>query len=180
MFGFNLTGKTGTGRKEMSTGVQLLASMLVCYPELYSVTYEPKDTEITLDFVVQRQISHEEMEEFANLVDKSVQTYHDLHGGSPVWLAIDADVNGTRMTVHVRRQLATMLRGELDLLAELFDDKFGDALQVDVHTLDSLEPDFSTMQSNVLDQMFDLVQAARIKEKMIGMRDKDKVVVYNR
>ncbi|MCR5756298.1 MAG: hypothetical protein K6F95_00100 [Selenomonas sp.] len=180
MLGFNLTGKTGADRKEMSTGVQLLASMLVCYPELYSVTYEPKDTEITLDFVVQKQISHEEMEEFADLVDKSVQTYHDLHGRSPVWLAIDVDVNGARMTVHVRRQLATMLRGELDLLAELFADKFGDDLQVDIHTLDSLEPDFSTMQSNVLDQMFDLVQAARIKEKMIGMRDKDKVVVYNR
>jgi len=180
MLGFNINGKNSAGRKEMSTGVQLLASMLVCYPELYSVTYEPRESEIILDFVVQKQITHEEMEEFANLVDKSVQTYHALHGGNPVWLAIDADVNGTRMTVHVRRQLSTMLRGELDLLAELFGDKFGDDLQVDVHTLDSLEPDFSTMQSSVLDQMFDLAQEARIKEKMIGMRDKDKVIVYNR
>jgi hypothetical protein len=46
--------------------------------------------------------------------------------------------------------------------------------------LDSLEPDFSNMQSNVLDQMFDMAQSSRIREKMIGMRDKDKVVVYNR
>ena len=164
----------------MNTGVQLLASMLVCYPELYAVAYEPQDTEITLDFVVKKKIADEEMEEFANLVDKSVQTYHDLHGSGPVWLALDADVNGSRMTVHVRRQLATMLRGELDLLAELFCDKFGDDLQIDVHTLDSLEPDFSNMQSNVLDQMFDMAQSSRIREKMIGMRDKDKVVVYNR
>jgi hypothetical protein len=130
--------------------------------------------------VVKKKIAHEEMEEFANLVDKSVQTYHDLHGSGPVWLALDADVNGSRMTVHVRRQLVTMLRGELDLLAELFCDKFGDDLQIDVHTLDSLEPDFSNMQSNVLDQMFDMAQSSRIREKMIGMRDKDKVVVYNR
>ena len=180
MLGFNLSGKTSGSRKEMNTGVQLLASMLVCYPELYAVAYEPQDTEITLDFVVKKKIAHEEMEEFANLVDKSVQTYHELQGGDPVWLAIDADVNGARMTVHVRRQLATMLRGELDLLAELFCDKFGDDLQIDVHTLDSLEPDFSNMQSNVLDQMFDMAQSSRIREKMIGMRDKDKVVVYNR
>ncbi len=180
MFGFNLNGKTSAGRKEMSTGVQLLASMLVCYPELYLVAYEPQDTEITMDFVVKKKISHEEMEEFAALVDKSLQAYHELQGSSPVWLAIDADVNGERMTVHVRRQLSTMLRGELDLLAELFADRFGDDLQVDVHTLDALEPDFSTMQSNVLDQMFDMAQAGRIKEKMIGMRDNDKVVVYNR
>jgi hypothetical protein len=84
------------------------------------------------------------------------------------------------MTVHVRRQLSTMLRGELDLLAELFSDKFGDALQTDAHTLAALEPEFSNMQSNLLDQMFDLAQSSRIKERMIGMRDKDKVVVYNR
>ena len=84
------------------------------------------------------------------------------------------------MTVHVRRQLATMLRGELDLLTELFHDKFGEDLQIDVHTLDALEPEFSTMQSNLLDQMFDMAQASRIKERMIGMRDKDRVVIYNR
>ena len=180
MFGFNLKGKASASRQEMSTGVQLLASMLVCYPELYSVSYEPRDTEIMMDFVVKKKLSHADMEEFASLVDKSVQTYHELSGSNAVWLAIDADVNGERMTVHVRRQLSTMLRGELDLYAEIFRDKFGDDLQVDVHTLDALEPDFSTMQSNVLDQMFDLAQSARIKEKMIGMRDKDKVVVYNR
>ena len=87
MLGFNLSGKTSGSRKEMNTGVQLLASMLVCYPELYAVAYEPQDTEITLDFVVKKKIAHEEMEEFANLVDKSVQTYHDLHGSGPVWLA---------------------------------------------------------------------------------------------
>ena len=179
MFGFNLNGKN-TGHKEMSTGVQLLASMLVCYPELYAVAYDPKETEITLDFVVEAKIGREEMEEFANLVDKSVQTYHDLHGSGPVWLAIDADVNGKLMTVHVRRQLISMLRGELNLLTELFHEKFGEALQIDVHTLDALEPEFSTMQSNLLDQMFDLAQASRIKERMIGMRDKDKFVVYNR
>ena len=180
MFGFSLSGKKAGTRKEMSTGVQLLASMLVCYPELYSVTYEPQDTEIILDFVVKGKTFRNEMEEFANLLDKSLQTYHDLHGEDPVWLAVDADVNGELMTVHVRRQLATMLRGELDLLAELFCDKFGEALQTDVHTLDALEPEFSNMQSSLLDQMFDLAQSSRIKERMIGMRDKDKVVVYNR
>ena len=179
MFGLNLSGSNGS-RKEMSTGVQLLASMLVCYPELSAVTYEPQAAEIILDFVVEARVKREEMEDFADLVDNSVQTYHDLHGGEPVWLAIDADVNGKLMTVHVRRQLSTMLRGELDLLAELFRDKFGDNLQIDVHTLDAMEAEFSTMQSNLLDQMFDLAQASRIKERMIGMREKDKVVVYNR
>lgn len=179
MFGFNLSGQNGS-RKEMNTGVQLLASMLVCYPEVYAVTYDPKGTEITLDFVVQAKVTRTEMEEFADLVDKSLQTYHDLYGGEPVWLAVDADVNGKRMTVHVRRQLSTMLRGELDLLAELFHNKFGEDLQIDAHSRDSLEPDFSNMQSNLLDQMFELAQAGRIKERMIGMRDKDKVVVYNR
>ena len=42
--------------------------------------------------------------------------------------------------------LSTMLRGELDLLAELFCDKFDDALQMDSHTLTTLEPEFSNMQ----------------------------------
>lgn len=181
MFGFNKNGKAAGGRKDASIGVQLIASLLVCYPEIYTVTYEPKDTEITLDFVVQgSSIGQQEMEEFAKLVDDSVQTYHDLHGGQPVWLAIDADMHGTRMTVHVKRQLSTMLRGELDLFAQLFQDKFGDKLQADAHNVEVLEPEFSSLQSNLLDQMLDTAQEHRIKERMIGMRDKDKVLVYNR
>ncbi|WP_028128829.1 hypothetical protein [Selenomonas sp. AE3005] len=181
MFGFKQNGKADNGRNQASIGVQLIASLLVCYPEIYTVTYEPKDTEIILDFVVKGSpASHEEMEEFARLLDESVQTYHALHGGEPVWLAIDADVQGQRMVVHVKRQLSTMLRGELDLLTQLFRDKFGDNLQADGHNVDVLEPEFSSLQSNLLDQMLDTAQEQRIKERMIGMRDKDKVLVYNR
>lgn len=181
MFGFKQNGKAESGRKQASIGVQLIASLLVCYPEIDTVTYEPEDTEITLDFVVKGStVSHEEMEEFAKLLDESVQTYHDLHGGNPVWLAVDADIHGQRMAVHVKRQLSTMLRGELDLLAQLFQDKFGDKLQADGHNIDVLEPEFSSLQSNLLDQMLDTAQEQRIKERMIGMRDKDKVLVYNR
>ena len=73
-----------------------------------------------------------------------------------------------------------MLRGELDLLTQLFRDKFGDNLQADGHNVDVLEPEFSSLQSNLLDQMLDTAQEQRIKERMIGMRDKDKVLVYNR
>ncbi len=109
-----------------------------------------------------------------------MQTYHALHGGEPVWLAVDADIHGQRMAVHVKRQLSTMLRGELDLLTQLFRDKFGDNLQADGHNVDVLEPEFSSLQSNLLDQMLDTAQEQRIKERMIGMRDKDKVLVYNR
>lgn len=181
MFGFKQNGKAESGRKQASIGVQLIASLLVCYPEIDTVTYEPEDTEITLDFVVKGStVSHEEMEEFAKLLDESVQTYHDLHGGNPVWLSVDADIHGQRMAVHVKRQLSTMLRGELDLLAQLFQDKFGDKLQADGHNIDVLEPEFSSLQSNLLDQMLDTAQEQRIKERMIGMRDKDKVLVYNR
>ena len=54
------------------------------------------------------------------------------------------------------------------------------SLVVKVGMPDAMEPEFSTMQSNLLDQMFDMAQASRIKERMIGMRDKDRVVVYNR
>ena len=180
MFGFKWKNQQAGGRQTTQPGIQLLASMLVCYPEIESVTYEPKDTELTMDFIVSRAVSQQELEGFVKFLDESLQTYHSLETGQAVWLAAEAEAHGETVLLHIRRQLQTMTRGELTLITALLSDKFGEQLKVDAHTPTSLEPDFSDIQSDLLDQLLDQAQELRIRERMVGLRDNDKVVVYNR
>ena len=73
-------------------------------------------------------------------------------------------------------------RDELTLIARLFTERFGKALLVDEHSLQKLEEDFATVQSELLDQMLDQVQRRefRFRMHMVGLRENDRVVVYNR
>ena len=57
---------------------------------------------------------------------------------------------------------------------------FGSALVVDNHSLDNLENDFATVQSDLLDQMLGQAQEMRFRSRMVGVREGDRVVVYNR
>ena len=46
-------------------GVQLLASVLVCFPEIEAVSYDPHEGMLTMDFVVRAEIPPAEMERFS-------------------------------------------------------------------------------------------------------------------
>ena len=84
------------------------------------------------------------------------------------------------MLLHITREVATLQRGELTLIARLLHDTFGSLLVVDNHSLDNLEDGFATAQSDLLDQMLGQAQEMRFKSRMIGIREGDRVVVYNR
>ena len=145
MFGF----RSQRSKEEEKAGIQFLASMLVCYPEISSLSYDPRPATLTYQLKVR--------------------------GASP------ARAHTTDM-FHVERDVMTLERDELTLIARLFTERFGKALLVDEHSLQKLEEDFATVQSELLDQMLDQVQRRefRFRMHMVGLRENDRVVVYNR
>ena len=160
MFGF----RSQRSKEEEKAGIQFLASMLVCYPEISSLSYDPRRSTLTFEFI---------------------ETYHvlvaDEEVGANIWVE---EVSAEKKTVmfHVERDVMTLERDELTLIARLFTERFGKALLVDEHSLQKLEEDFATVQSELLDQMLDQVQRRefRFRMHMVGLRENDRVVVYNR
>ena len=54
-----------TRSEQARPGVQLLASVLVCFPEIEAVSYEPRQELLTMDFVVRARLDPSEIEDFA-------------------------------------------------------------------------------------------------------------------
>ena len=176
MFGF----RSQRSKEEEKAGIQFLASMLVCYPEISSLSYDPRRSTLTFEFIVRGDYPARELDAFARLLSESIETYHVLVGAN-IWVE---EVSAEKKTVmfHVERDVMTLDRDELTLIARLFTERFGKALLVDEHSLQKLEEDFATVQSELLDQMLDQVQRRefRFRMHMVGLRENDRVVVYNR
>ena len=75
------------------------------------------------------------------------------------------------------RDVATLTRDELSLVADILYDAFPQTLLLDER--DPLDPNFEVEQENLLDHMLGTMRQQRLHEKLLGIREGDRVVVYN-
>ena len=171
MFGFRqFFGKEDKGKSsrqnQMQVGVQLLGSLLVCYPEIASVTYDPKRDNLELAFMVRQPLPPGKgADEFADFLQESLEAYHELEAGYNAWSSVEAEEQGDTLLFHVARNLMDLSRGELEVMAELMLDRFGDNLMVDSHTEENLEPDFAAMHSELLDRRYGAMERQELQRR---------------
>ncbi len=158
---------------------RLLASILVVYPAIQSVTYDSKEDILELSFALSGKFSKDDFEDFLKYVAESVETLHyleNLYGAS-----IELNVEGIFGTyfLNVRRDMATLTCKELSMLTEMAANYFGDTL---IEEFDSAiqDEEYLMEQEDYLEQCLSSMRQLRIEGKLVGVREQEKVVVYNR
>ena len=69
---------------------------------------------------------------------------------------------------------------ELSLIVQLLTERFGKDLLVDAHGADTLDAEFSFLQHETLERMLLAVREIPLRDRLVGIRERDQVVVYNR
>lgn len=167
-------------REQARPGVQLLASVLVCFPEIETVSYDPAHGWLTMDFVVRDAVPAAEMASFAAFLAESIETYHAIEDGFASDMNIGHEQHGTLTLIHLSRRMDELSEGELSLIVQLMTDKFGERLLVDPHGTDVLDAEFTGIQRETLERMLIAVRDIPLRDRLVGIRERDQVIVYNR
>ncbi len=158
---------------------RLLASILVVFPAVQSVTYDSKDETLEFSFALNGKFSQNDFEDFLSYVAESVETFHHLEGlgGAKIELNVEG-VYGTCF-LNVRRDVATLTCRELSLLTELAWNYFGDKL---IEEYDDNVPDeeYLIAQEDYLEQCLNNMRQLRVEGRLVGVRERERVVVYSR
>lgn len=158
---------------------RLLASILVVFPAVQSVTYDSKDETLEFSFALNGKFSQNDFEDFLTYVAESVETFHHLEGlgGAKIELNVEG-VYGTCF-LNVRRDVATLTCRELSLLTELAWNYFGDKL---IEEYDDNVPDeeYLIAQEDYLEQCLNNMRHLRVEGRLVGVRERERVVVYSR
>ncbi len=166
-------------RKPNPDASRLLASILVLYPTIQSVTYDSKEDILELSFALNGKFSPSDFEYFLHYVGESVKTLHHLEGLSGA--SIELNVEGIYGTcfLNVRRDMTTLTSRELSLLTEMAANYFGDKL---IEDFDGSVPDedFLLEQEDYLEQCLNNMRQFRVEGKLVGVREQERVVVYAR
>ena len=165
-------------KKPNPDATRLLASILVVYPAIQSVSYESKDGMLELSFALNGKFSHDDFEDFLKYVAESVETFHHLEGMGGA--SIELDVEGVYGTcfLNVRRDMATLTFRELSLLTELAANYFGENLIEDFDG--TQDEEYIMAQEDFLEQYLNNMRQLRVDGKLVGVRERERVVVYAR
>lgn len=161
-------------------GVQLLASVLVCFPEIETVSYDPHQELLTMDFVVRSPLASEEITTFAAFLAESIETYHVIEGSAASTMDFSYEQHDELTILHLARRMDELSERELSLTVQLLTERFGEALLVDPHGAEALDAEFRMLQHETLERMLMAVREIPLRDRLVGIRERDQVIVYNR
>ena len=168
-------------RKQVnSDGIHLLASILVCFSEITTISYEPDDESLKITFTLQKTMNQESFDELARFLAESIHTYHALEGFFDSRVDFSMETHGKLSFLHMTRDIGTMSRGELSLVAAIMKERFWAELVVDGHGRGTLDPDFAAAQEETLDRMLGNIRGISLPGRLVGVREGDHVVVFDR
>ena len=169
-------------RKPNMDGVNLLMTLLLCYPEIGTVTFDPaKGETLQMSFALNRLPGDEENKSFGRFLTESISTYHSLLGLPEGKLNITLEGNGKAAILGIKRDMATISRGEIKLVASLVKDTFGESLVTDPD-MEKNTPDEATRLAHEenIDNILGSVRYGVISETLVGYREAGRVMVYNK
>ncbi|MBF1704503.1 MAG: hypothetical protein HXO79_05800, partial [Selenomonas sp.] len=125
-------------------------------------------------------VPEDEMEAFAEFLAESIETYQGLEGGMASEMEFTYEHHEGLMMLHLARRMDEVTEREIGLTVQLLTDRFGETLLVDAHGADVPDAEFRQMQHDALDRMLTAVREMPLRDRLVGIRERDQVVVYNR
>jgi len=165
-------------KKPNMDGVNLLVSILVCYPEIGTISIEPKDDSLKMTFVLGKVPETGEFEATKEFILNSILTYHTLEGLGEAEIQISLNQQDSVAFINILRDMNTISKGEIALISTLMKEHFGTILVSDANEEDAEEADM--IQDEFIDHMIGSMKINHTSEKLVGIREDGRVMVFNK
>ena len=169
-------------KKPNIDGIKFLASILVCYPEIGTVSYEPGEDALHFSFALKEVLPRKTYEDVGKFVQESILTYHCLEGYHDARIEIFLEGQGNTAFFHIIRDIATISQGEISMVTTIMHEQLGNILVVDKDEdiYMDMEAAGEPAQEEFIDRMIITLKAGRMSERMIGVREDGRVMVFNK
>lgn len=159
-------------------GVSLLASILICYNEISTVSYEPKNRSVKITFTMNKAMDEKIFHELVEFLDESIHTYHMISGIDFAPIEFSMETQGAYSFLHIVRDLETLSKGELSLITTILSERAGDNLIAGGEA--QIDEDMMEMQEENLERMLMTTRLMQMRNRLVGVREGDAVMVYDK
>lgn len=163
--------------KNPADSVGLLVSLLVRYPEITSINYEPDRKVLRMSFLVEQVLEGEQIIILSAKLRQYLEGHIYLKGQIPEIIEISNLTLEKCTFLEINRDVDTITREEIGLLIQLLVEEFGGALIVDSRESDQ---DDQEVQEELIGHMLDHFRILNQHNKLFAFREDGRVLVFNK
>ena len=164
--------------ENVADSVGLLISMLVRYPEIGTVNFDPLTHGLKLTFIVAGTYGDKDIKIFTEKLLDSINVYHELAEITTRIFSIDWQKGDDCLVMELKRDVDSLSLEELSFLIELFGIQFNQSL-ISENNEDMFEEDLQ-LQEEIILHMLENMKKNMPDKRLIAYREDGKVLVFNR
>lgn len=156
-------------------GLGTLIAVLMRYPEVSSVQYNPEAKNIQVTFVIRGAIAAPVWERVWDSAVSSLTAYRQMTKRPLAIVELTRDVSSDVTTIELVRDTQTVSVEEIGILIEILRDHADLTVLFDPHDL--LEEDMMVQEETIQERLQTLVQEG--SGQLVAMRDEGRVLIFN-
>jgi hypothetical protein len=165
-------------QEEVSDSIGLLISILVRYPEVGTINYDPLKQQLKFTFIFSCVLDDKELVNFKKTMVDSIDTYNFLEDRTPDFIDVNSYLCENFTMLEVTRDVGTLTQEELSLTIELVHLGFSHSLVTEKNEA-VLEEDL-IMQEELIEHMLENIRVSTPEKNLIAFREEGRVLVFNK
>lgn len=162
----------------VSRSVGLLISVLVRYPEVGTVKYEPRQQTIRMSLLITGELTEDDWTRTEDTFFDTLEVYHMLEQRQPAVLHVEADNLGDLTTVSITRDASTLTPEEIYTIVEYFRERFSGRLVTE--PVEMGNEDEWLAQDEAIENMVANMEQSRSGRNLIAIREDGRVMVFQK
>jgi hypothetical protein len=164
--------------ESFSNSMSLIAFLLVRYPEIGTVRYDPDRKTLQFSFMLVKALSNEEYADFKDQLLLSLSAISDLQGRKPGQTDVSYADYDNLTFLEILRDIDSLSQEEISLIIGIVHQFFEGSLLLDQEE-NSQEED-AVLQEEMIEHMLEDLKDSHQEKKLIGFREEGRVLVFNR
>lgn len=165
-------------KDNITDGVGLLISILVRYPEVATIDFDPEGQVLKFNFIASRNLDSDEIKVFSLRLLDSIEAFNILENKDARLSLIDHQECGCYTMIEIRRDVETLVREEIALIVGLFREHLDNSLITDENQ--PLYEEDLQIQEEIIEQMLECIKGNVGGKKLFAYRDEGRVLVFNK
>lgn len=158
--------------------IGLLISILVRYPEVGTIKYEPDQKVLKFTFILNKRLGSERFRIFTRKLEESLGALAVVTQRELALVAVERFDYKQFTLIEVKRDVESLSQEEISLLSSLAHDYFGNSLVMEGN--EPIQEEDLLLQEELIDHMLEDIKENLVEKDLIGFREEGRVFVFNK
>lgn len=163
---------------DLTDSVGLLISILVRYPEVATINFDPEKQLLKFTFIYSKVLGENELQDLKEKLLASIEVYNFLEGKDTRVVSLSHQVCEKLTLIEVQRDVNTLVQEEINLIVELFHQYLNSSLVTEENE-QYIEEDLLA-QEEIIEHMLESIKGSTQDKFLFAFREEGRVLVFNK